>query len=770
MATAWQRVINLYLDVEAYGRFPLLATQTSSNKYPYERLSWVEADAFKLRLWFRQRAASVSSPTLSMSLGAGWNLVVCGKSDTELDSETQFFKADGGDFTQVTVGTDVYYEALLNLNTDEMVAAFAALDDATAPLSMRIDIEVQASGNTERVTLQIPLDVQRQVYRGTESTPVPATPLYPSPGDILTVGNPKVAAAQEFLLDDKAANTVLAGPESGADAPPAYRALVLDDLPLSASARAIIALTIAKGDLIAGTGAATAAMLGVGADGKVLMADSTQATGMKWETLVIGTAWGAITGTLTDQTDLVSALAAKASATHATTHVTGGSDVIPSVVAGGNAGLMTGADKTKLNGIATSANNYTHPNHTGDVTSSGDGATTIAAAAVTLSKMADLAGNTLLGNNNVSAATPLALNPSQVRTVLSLVPGTDVQVQNALLSGIAGMTIAKGTLIGGSGAGTLGALGVGSNGQFLAADSSQSTGLSWVNGGVNPLLAEVRLSLSQTQSVITSDVANALNVWVVPHEGNRLSLYSSTWATYTLSSSLQLDVGGGAPTFPGSKNLDVWCRVVSGIPTLDSSIWDTDLLRHTGDTDDGLDTLDGVRHKRGDPTRRYMGSFRTTTTPGRVSDTRSQRVVWSMNNRKQRYFYIFETTNSWSYGTAAWRESNGGSSSAAIGFTRGEVLVGLAGDITWMHPQASMSSYPTASGVGLDGATTTNVALVYGAVLYSGAITADYFGYLGMGLRSIHWLEYGNGATNNPHGDNNTPTSIQSGMVGLVWA
>lgn len=46
---------------------------------------------------------------------------------------------------------------------------------------------------------------------------------------------------------------------------------------------------------------------------------------------------------------------------HASTHITGGSDVIPNVVAGGNSGLMSGSDKTKLDGVATGANNYTHP-------------------------------------------------------------------------------------------------------------------------------------------------------------------------------------------------------------------------------------------------------------------------------------------------------------------------------------------------------------------------------------------------------------------------
>ena len=41
-------------------------------------------------------------------------------------------------------------------------------------------------------------------------------------------------------------------------------------------------------------------------------------------------------------------------------------------------GRDVSADGTKLDGIAASANNYTHPNHTGEVTSSADGAQTIA--------------------------------------------------------------------------------------------------------------------------------------------------------------------------------------------------------------------------------------------------------------------------------------------------------------------------------------------------------------------------------------------------------
>ncbi len=78
------------------------------------------------------------------------------------------------------------------------------------------------------------------------------------------------------------------------------------------------------------------------------------------------------------------ALNLKLDATHAGTGGTAHANATTSV-----AGFMSSADKAKLDGVATSANNYVHPNHTGDVTSTGDGATTIANNAVTTAKIAD---------------------------------------------------------------------------------------------------------------------------------------------------------------------------------------------------------------------------------------------------------------------------------------------------------------------------------------------------------------------------------------------
>ena len=111
------------------------------------------------------------------------------------------------------------------------------------------------------------------------------------------------------------------------------------------------------------------------------------------------------------------------------------------------AGLAGSALQTKVDGIEASANNYSHPNHTGDVTSTGDGATAIAAgvivnadinagAAIDISKLAitetptgskflrdDASWQTIPGGGDALTSNPLSqfasTNSAQLAGVMS---------------------------------------------------------------------------------------------------------------------------------------------------------------------------------------------------------------------------------------------------------------------------------------------------------------------------------------------------------------
>ncbi len=82
---------------------------------------------------------------------------------------------------------------------------------------------------------------------------------------------------------------------------------------------------------------------------------------------------------------------------------------------------LTAAQVRTIINVADGANAYVHPNHSGDVTSVGDGATTIASNAVTNTKLADMAANTIKGNNTGSAADPKDLTVAEVLSLLGAI-------------------------------------------------------------------------------------------------------------------------------------------------------------------------------------------------------------------------------------------------------------------------------------------------------------------------------------------------------------
>lgn len=76
------------------------------------------------------------------------------------------------------------------------------------------------------------------------------------------------------------------------------RLMVASDLPADVAAAVSSSMVVARGDLLAGTGVGAVDRLAVGADGRVLTADSSQPTGLRWAAAGSGGGALAATGTL----------------------------------------------------------------------------------------------------------------------------------------------------------------------------------------------------------------------------------------------------------------------------------------------------------------------------------------------------------------------------------------------------------------------------------------------------------------------------------------
>jgi hypothetical protein len=107
--------------------------------------------------------------------------------------------------------------------------------------------------------------------------------------------------------------------------------------------------------------------------------------------------------------------------------------VVGRITGGHVVGLTPTQIRTLIN-VADGANAYTHPNHSGDVTSVADGAQTIATKAVTLAKMADMATASLIYRKTAGDGAPEVNTLATLKTDLGLT-GTNSGDQTITLTG-----------------------------------------------------------------------------------------------------------------------------------------------------------------------------------------------------------------------------------------------------------------------------------------------------------------------------------------------
>lgn len=185
----------------------------------------------------------------------------------------------------------------------------------------------------------------------------------------------------------------------------------------------------------------------------------------------------------------------------------------------------------------------------------------------------------------------------------------------------------------------------------------------------NPAVANVvfvddfRLSLTSATCVTTGDVTAATTLYLTPCTGNRITLFDTAGnpTTYTTA---EVSIAVPATT---SQLYDVFVYANSGVPTLELVAWTNDTTRATA-----LARTNGRWTKSGDSTRLYVGSFRTTGTSGQTEDSAVKRYVWNAYQRRRRGLFVADSTASWNYTTATYRQFDGSTANQV------DVVIGLA--------------------------------------------------------------------------------------------
>lgn len=186
-------------------------------------------------------------------------------------------------------------------------------------------------------------------------------------------------------------------------------------------------------------------------------------------------------------------------------------------------------------------------------------------------------------------------------------------------------------------------------------------------GGGDKYPCEGRLTLETGVPISTSDQADKTTLYFTPFNGNQIALHdgASTWTTLTFTE-LSLAVGA----FTASKPYDIWIYDSGGTAVMDSTVWTDGSNRATA-----LAFQDGVYVKSGDSTRRYVGTIYIDSGQ-KVQNTSSKRYVYNYYNRNLVQLIGYNTTNSWTYTTTTWRESNAGT-----GQVRGQFIVGITTNV-----------------------------------------------------------------------------------------
>jgi hypothetical protein len=302
-----------------------------------------------------------------------------------------------------------------------------------------------------------------------------------------------------------------------------------------------------------------------------------------------------------------------------------------------------------------------------------------------------------------------------------------------------------------------------------------------------PMQFSGRLTLVSATPVTTTDQSAKTTVYFTPYNGNSIPIYDGTnmvQTTFTELSQATTDATKSPAAVAASKNYDVFVWNDSGTiratrgPTWDSgAVAGSDTARGTGAGSTELEMVKGVWVNKnaitnGPAAQRgtYVGTIRSDAS-SQINDTLEKRLVWNNFNRSKRPMRRIDTTDSWTYTTATYRQANNNTANQL------EAVRGLDEDAMVVYARGlatnSAANTPLLVAVGVDGTTRSADSNNGQMAPSAGAVEdciANYTGYPGVGRHYVTWLEYSVATGTTTWLGDNGGTIEQSGMWGEVMA
>lgn len=212
------------------------------------------------------------------------------------------------------------------------------------------------------------------------------------------------------------------------------------------------------------------------------------------------------------------------------------------------------------------------------------------------------------------------------------------------------------------------------------------------------LTPQGRLTLTTATPVMSSEAANQTTIYYTPYVGDRIPLYNGTEWENKLFTELSIAMAASA-NWAANKNFDLFVANDAGtLRLVTGPAWSSDTARGTGAGTTELERKNGLWTNKVSMTGRYgasstmtvdanegtyVGTMRTTGSAGTTTwelggdgagGNPGFLYVWNAYNRVAVAVENHDSTDTWTYNTATWRQWNNSNSN------RVSFVIGLAGE------------------------------------------------------------------------------------------